>query len=184
MRYLFFIWTIPMMMLTSMTSTNKVQYGLNNNVLSLNFDIRPAKDNVKNAPLLVLLHGYGSNKSDLFSIAEQVPENWIVISLNAPLIINKTQFKWYNVEMMDGKITLNFDDLQNSLERIEATIAKIVKQFKVDSSRIITAGFSQGANMSSTLALTKPNTIKAASIFSGRFIPEIESLIKNKKAKK
>ena len=38
----------------------------------------------KNAPLLVLLHGYGSDENDLFSFAGELPKTLCIISLRAP----------------------------------------------------------------------------------------------------
>lgn len=41
-------------------------------------------DPTKKAPLMVLLHGYGSNEKDLFSFASELPKELHIISLRAP----------------------------------------------------------------------------------------------------
>ena len=38
----------------------------------------------ENPPLLILLHGYGSNELDLFSFADELPETLVIVSLRAP----------------------------------------------------------------------------------------------------
>ncbi|MCB9165813.1 MAG: hypothetical protein H6592_15485 [Flavobacteriales bacterium] len=39
------------------------------------------------APLLVLLHGYGSNEHDLFALADRIPAAWMVVSVRGPLTL-------------------------------------------------------------------------------------------------
>ena len=36
------------------------------------------------APAIFLLHGYGTSMNDLFPLSQFFPENWVVISLQAP----------------------------------------------------------------------------------------------------
>ena len=43
--------------------------------------VRPPKLIVDKNPLLLLLHGYGSNEADLFSFAAELPDEYYVISL-------------------------------------------------------------------------------------------------------
>ena len=50
-----------------------------NTDLSLQYVSRPA--NKENAPLLILIHGYGSNEQDLFSFAPQMDAGIHIISL-------------------------------------------------------------------------------------------------------
>ena len=52
--------------------------------LSLHHIIREAKTSNEKAPLLILLHGYGSNEEDLFSFASELPEEFFIVSVRAP----------------------------------------------------------------------------------------------------
>jgi predicted esterase len=62
---------------------------------SLNYKVRvPVEQNTK-MPMLILLHGYGSNENDLFSLFNQVPSNWLVISVRAPMIYHLDNFREY-----------------------------------------------------------------------------------------
>ena len=48
--------------------------------LSLVHLVRPSKEINAKTPLLIMLHGYGSNEEDLFSFAAELPENIFIIS--------------------------------------------------------------------------------------------------------
>ena len=41
----------------------------------LQYIVREPKIASQNPPLLILLHGYGSNEHDLFSFAEELPDD-------------------------------------------------------------------------------------------------------------
>jgi phospholipase/carboxylesterase len=47
-------------------------------------------------PLLVLMHGYGSNEQDLFGLAEHLPERYVVASLRAPGT-NDFGYEWFSL---------------------------------------------------------------------------------------
>ena len=40
---------------------------------------------IENPPLLILLHGYGSNELDLFSFANELPDSLVIVSLRSQL---------------------------------------------------------------------------------------------------
>jgi phospholipase/carboxylesterase len=52
--------------------------------LSLEYKVREPKILLDKNPLLLLLHGYGSNEDDLFSFASELPDEYFVISARAP----------------------------------------------------------------------------------------------------
>ena len=58
----------------------------------------------ENAPLLVMLHGYGSDENDLFSFATELPEKLFIISIRAPYSLQPSGHAWY---------AINFDAEQN-----------------------------------------------------------------------
>ncbi|MFK7980346.1 MAG: alpha/beta hydrolase [Saprospiraceae bacterium] len=150
----------------------------------LEYLVRQSKSTNDLAPVLILLHGYGSNEKDLFSFAEKIPENWLVVSVRAPLEIGNDRYKWYDVKLVNQKITMNFQDEERSRTKLLNFIDQVVLKYKGDKNKIVTAGCSQGANIALGLALTEPEKILAAGCFSGRFMEEIKPLISNKKALK
>ncbi len=43
-----------------------------------------------------MLHGYGSNEEDLFSFAQELPDELLIISASAPLSLGFGSYAWYN----------------------------------------------------------------------------------------
>lgn len=161
---------------------------MNNEIQELNYLIRTAKDSSKNAPLLILLHGHGSNENDLFSFSTQIPEDWIVLSVRGPYKLAENSYRWYDVKMVKEKIVINIDEEESSRKELMQLVAEISQKYKVDSNKIVVAGFSQGANMAQSLGLGEPNLVSGFAVFSGRFVEEFipyiskSRMLKNSKA--
>ena len=51
----------------------------------------------ENAPLLVMLHGYGSDENDLFSFADQLNSKFLIVSLKAPFSLPMGGNAWYEI---------------------------------------------------------------------------------------
>jgi phospholipase/carboxylesterase len=147
------------------------------NDTKLEYLIRLPKGDSQHAPLLVLLHGYGSNEQDLFSLSPHIPEHWLVVSVRAPHRMGNNSYKWYNVAMEDGKIKIDAQQEEQSRIVLGRFVASIIEKYKVDKKRVVVAGFSQGANMSLGLGLTSPETVSGFACFSGRFLDEIKPLV-------
>ncbi len=145
----------------------------------LQYLVRQPVKSIQNPPVLFLFHGSGSNEQDLFSLASQIPDEWLIISVRAPYTISKGHYIWYDVELVDKKIVINFSQEEESRKRVLKFIDKISSFYHVDKKRIVLAGFSQGANIASVVSLTAPEKIAGFAIFSGRFIEEIKPLISN-----
>ena len=65
--------------------------------LSLEYLIREPKVTLEKNPVIVLLHGYGSNEADLFSFATELPENHYIISARAPYDMQYNSYAWYAI---------------------------------------------------------------------------------------
>lgn len=183
MNYFFSI-LISSFFFACVTDSNKSTHSIDKELMDLEYLVRQQQDTTKQAPVLILLHGYGSNEKDLFSFAEKIPDNWLVVSVRAPIILGNNKFKWYDVKLVDEKITMNFEDEEKSRKSLLRLIDQIISKYNVDKNKIVTAGFSQGANMALGLALTAPKKILAAGCFSGRFMQEIKPLIRDEEALK
>ena len=72
--------------------------------MSLHYIVREPKQATENPPLLILLHGYGSNEQDLFSFAEELPDNLLIVSAQAPHSMEFGAYAWY---------AINFDNIKN-----------------------------------------------------------------------
>jgi phospholipase/carboxylesterase len=119
-------------------------------------------------PLILLLHGYGSNAEDLFSFAPELPKNAFVISLQAPHTLMYQSYAWYaiNFDADENK----FSDLvqaKESLELIKNQIIELCEKYPIDSENVTLIGFSQGAILSYAMMLSYPKMIKNIAALSG-----------------
>ena len=135
---------------------------------SLQHIIREPKKKSEKAPVLIMLHGYGSDENDLFSFAEELPEELFIISVKAPYKMQPYGNAWYAIhwDNNDGKFS---DDLQaiKSRETIKDFIGEIIKNYPVDPDNINLLGFSQGSILSYAVALSYPEMINNVVALSG-----------------
>lgn len=136
--------------------------------MSLQYLIREPKVIKDKNPLLLLLHGYGSNEQDLFSFANELPEEYYVISAQAPHPLMYGSYAWYaiNFDADENK----FSDLaqaRESRELIVNFINYLIEKYPVDDKDITLIGFSQGAILSYAVALSYPKKIKQVAAMSG-----------------
>lgn len=142
--------------------------------LSLVHLIRPSKEVDENTPLLIMLHGYGSNEEDLFSFAAELPEDLFIISARAPYPLEPFGHAWYAIHFdnVDGKWS---DDAQaiDSREKISSFIDEALDAYSLNSKRVTLLGFSQGTILSYAVALSYPEKIKNVIGLSGYINPDI-----------
>ncbi len=140
--------------------------------------VRPATNNSKKSPVLILLHGLGSNEQDLFKFKKFVDPSWLVISARAPYVVKEGQkFKWYDLTRQKGKWVRNYAQIKESHQILLKFIDQIKTKYNVDEQRIVIGGFSQGAIMSYSIGLLNPEQVAGIVCFSGDIYPEIETKI-------
>lgn len=142
--------------------------------LSLEYVIREPKIKLNKNPLLLLLHGYGSNEEDLFSFASELPEEYYIISARAPYNLMHGSYAWY---------AINFDADQNkfsdneqaiiSRDIVAGFIDELVSNYPIDAKNITLIGFSQGTILSYAVALSYPEKVQRVVAMSGYINPEI-----------
>lgn len=142
--------------------------------MNLHYLIQEPKVKHDKNPLLLLLHGYGSNEEDLFSFATELPNDSYVISVRAPYDLQPYGHAWYAIhfDADENKFSDNVQAKQ-SVEIIAAFIDEIVKQYPIDAKNVTLIGFSQGAILSYATALTYPEKVAKVVALSGYFNQEI-----------
>ena len=128
----------------------------------------------ENPPLLILLHGYGSNELDLFSFADELPETLVIVSLRAPYKMGHGGYAWYDINL-DSKNN-KFSDLnqaRKSLQKITTTIDYIKTKHNTNPNNTFLLGFSQGAILSYALSFNFPNKIEHVIALSGYLNSEL-----------
>nr|WP_314839581.1 alpha/beta fold hydrolase [uncultured Flavobacterium sp.] len=142
--------------------------------LSLEYKIREPKIILDKNPLLLLLHGYGSNEADLFSFAEELPEQYYVISARAPYDMQYGSYAWYaiNFDAEENKFS-DHDQARISRDVIVQFIDELTATYPIDAQNIALIGFSQGAILSYAVALSYPEKVQKIVATSGYFNAEI-----------
>ena len=134
----------------------------------LDYKVRKPLTEVASTPVMFLLHGYGSHEEDLFSFANYLPEEYLIISLRAPLSLGFGGYAWYSI---------HFDQDQNKWSDDEEAIAaqKIIlhniehhlNQFSLGDKKVSLLGFSQGAILGWAVGLSHPDKIDKVVALSG-----------------
>jgi phospholipase/carboxylesterase len=136
--------------------------------LSLEYLIREPKIKKDSNPLLLLLHGYGSNEADLFSFASELPEEYYIISARAPYDLQYGSYAWYaiNFDADENKFSDN-EQAKVSRDLIGTFIDELIENYPIDAKKITLIGFSQGAILSYGVTLSEPQKIKNVIGLSG-----------------
>ncbi len=123
--------------------------------------------------LLLLLHGYGSNEQDLFSFAEELPDDAYIISLRALRDTPMGGYAWYDLDFSKGARMMDIDQAIDAQKIIIQFIEQIKEKYPFDENAITLLGFSQGAILSFSLALHHPDKFKKVLCLSGYPDPEL-----------
>lgn len=150
------------------------------NSTTLKYLVRQPKIETAKPPVMILLHGLGSNEQDLFSFANQLPDQYLVVSVRAPYTLSEGSYAWYNVDFSTGKPVIDANQEEKSRNLIIQFITELKKDFSFDEKQVFICGFSQGAIMSYSIGLTKPDLVKGIIILSGRLLEEVKPLIASK----
>ena len=142
--------------------------------MNLHYLIQEPKIIHEKNPVLILLHGYGSNEEDLFSFAPELPDDSYVISVRAPYDLQPYGHAWYAIhfDADENKFSDN-EQAKESVTLIAGFIDEIVKQYPIDTKNVTLVGFSQGAILSYSTALTYPEKIAKVVALSGYFNQDI-----------
>lgn len=136
--------------------------------MTLHHLVRAPKIILDKNPLLLLLHGYGSNEEDLFSFASELPEEYYVISARAPFDMGFGSYAWYaiNFDSDENKFS-DIPQAQQSRDLIASFIDELIANYPINSSNVTLIGFSQGTILSYAIALSYPEKIQRVVAMSG-----------------
>jgi len=111
------------------------------------------------APAVFVLHGRGANEQDLLPIANELPDQFHIVSLRAP---DRLQggYTWYELDLSAGGLHQSQPhkgDFERSLGLIADSVEVAVDAYDLDAERLGLLGFSQGAITSMSLLLESPD---------------------------
>ncbi|TGL51248.1 esterase [Leptospira meyeri] len=144
----------------------------------LEYLVRKPKVSIENPPLLLLLHGVGSNEEDLFSLSNYFPESLLVVSVRGPLILGTGSYGWYEVLFTTGQPKINLEQEAESRKLLLQFLEYLKTNYQFDESNVWIGGFSQGAIMSYSIGLLHPEKVKGIIALSGRLLEENKIQVK------
>ncbi|RTY64787.1 alpha/beta fold hydrolase [Flavobacterium sp. ZB4P23] len=150
--------------------------------LSLEYKIREPKIKLDENPLLLLLHGYGSNEDDLFSFATELPDEYYIVSARAPYNMQYGAYAWYAINFdADQNKFSDHDQAKVSRDLIAGFIDELIQTYPINTEKVTLIGFSQGSILSYAVALSYPEKVQKVVAMSGYLNLEIvtEDYLKN-----
>ena len=121
-------------------------------------------------PLLVLLHGFGSNMSDLAGLTPALSRaDYLYACPNAPLALDfgmgQTGYAWANLygESYEREAQAAENGLMDFVEEVAA-------RYRIQEGRVGLGGFSQGGMMTYRAGLPRPDTFAALFALSARVV--------------
>jgi phospholipase/carboxylesterase len=134
--------------------------------------MRPAQQQGQ-SPLLLLLHGLGSNESDLFSLAPMLDPRFTIVSARAPLVMGPGSFAWFSIDFTADGLHIDVEEGRQSLAKVVQFLGELGDALPIDRSQVYLAGFSQGAMLAAAVTLAQPDLLAATVLMSGAVVPEL-----------
>ena len=134
---------------------------------------KPLRASEGPAPLLILLHGVGSNEQDLMGLAPSLDERFFIVSVRAPITRSPGSYAWFPVQFAPTGFIIEPEAAERSRQLILKLVDELVEAYPVDPKRVFLMGFSQGCIMSLYCALTEPEKFAGVVGMSGRLLPEL-----------
>jgi phospholipase/carboxylesterase len=140
------------------------------------YDQHLPPDVADGVPLIVLLHGRGSDKDDLMSLQPRLPQNAIVVTPRGPFPGAPWGYgegwAWYRFL---GNATPEPAPFERSMIEINELLAALRSTLPVTPGVVIIGGFSQGGTTAMGYALSHPGAVDGVLLFSG-FLPNHPSV--------
>jgi phospholipase/carboxylesterase len=140
--------------------------------------LEKTQGDARNQPLVIFLHGFGSNEEDLFGIKDALPSTWTYLSVRAPMPVEPHGYRWFTKTPGDGDYDGVTADLQSSARLLEDFIGKATAKYHTEPDRVFLVGFSQGAIMSYEVGLRRPELVRGIAALSGSVLPVLKAELK------
>ena len=131
--------------------------------MDLDFLIRKSNNTNKKAGSIFMFHGYGSNKEDLFSLEQYLPQSHTIISLEAPLKLPFGGFSWFDIDYSDvieNNLDKRYKEINESIDGLLDNIDKHIETENLNENDVTILGFSQGGSICWKLGLDFSNRFR------------------------
>ncbi|NTU53905.1 MAG: phospholipase [Chlorobiaceae bacterium] len=131
------------------------------------------RHNDKHAPLLLMLHGYGSNEKDLLGLAPYLDPRLRIISLRAPLELAPGMYAWFPIEFTPSGIIANREAAGVARDQLIEFIRNLIDTLRPKGGKVFIMGFSQGSVMNYLTAFRNPELLHGVIALSGQ-LPDLK----------
>jgi len=121
------------------------------------------------SPTLMLLHGYGSNKDDLFSLQPYFP-GMNILCFQAPKSLDQGGFAWYDIDWTNGTKIIDPAAVKDISRSVMSDIDTWKNKNHITGKTIV-GGFSQGGILSMSIYSLNYEA-DAFVVMSGYMLPE------------
>ena len=141
---------------------------------ALSYEFVPARRaSVEKPPLLVLLHGGNSNEGDLLGLVPYLDERLQIVSARAPNRIEAGAYSWFRTTFTAGGPVVHEGQEGESRKALAALIDEVIVRHAADAERVYLLGFSQGATLALSFALTVPDQVAGLIAIGCRLLREV-----------
>jgi phospholipase/carboxylesterase len=129
----------------------------------------PAEENTS-AETLVVLHGTGGDENDLVEIGRAIAPGASILSPRGNVLENGAPrfFKRLAEGVFDPK------EVRSRAEELAGFIRAAISKYSLNSERIFAMGYSNGANIASTIMLIDPELLRGAILFRPMLVLETD----------
>ncbi|NOU90068.1 esterase [Paenibacillus sp. LMG 31460] len=121
----------------------------------------------KRYPVVFTLHGKGSNEKNMFGLVAPLADDFIIIGIRGNLPLG-AGYQYYDLKSLGNPIREMFDE---AVKQLEAFIHYATEKYPIDPGERYLLGFSQGAILSMTLALTMGDELNGIVALNG-YVPD------------
>jgi phospholipase/carboxylesterase/glyoxalase family protein len=122
------------------------------------------------ARTLLLLHGTGGDENDLIQLGQMLAPDAALLSPRGT-VLEHGAARFFK-RLAEGVFDL--DDLRARTKDLVAFVGAAAEKYGFDATKLVAVGFSNGANIATSVLLTSPDTLSAAVLFRPMvpFVPE------------
>jgi predicted esterase len=110
---------------------------------------------------LLLLHGTGGNEHDLIPFGKELDPSAALLSPRGKILENGMP-RFFR-RLAEGVFDL--EDLRTRTHELADFVIAAAERYKIDISKIVAVGYSNGANIAASLLLLRPEILSAAILF-------------------
>jgi phospholipase/carboxylesterase len=118
-----------------------------------------------------MVHGWKGDETVMWIFKQAIPPGAAVISPRAPLAASERGYGWF--ERDGAELQPEPGSLWAGLDTLHRFLTNLPERYPVDPKRLVLIGFSQGAAMCNTLAITRPGLVKGVASLAGLIPGEV-----------